>query len=131
MGLAVFLLGLLSAPSLAKQVKPAELVIECYVSPCELQADFDGDGKSDSALLVRNKRGERGIRFQFANQKVVVLGAGRDFGNGGKDFAWMDSWKIVNSSKTGPAALLVEKQESASALIAWKKNKFHWSQQGD
>jgi hypothetical protein len=72
--------------------------------------------------------------------KIAILGAGNAIGNGGDDFAWMDSWEIYSKdrvasetsvSKPHGDALLVSKSEAASALIYWNGKGYAWLQQGD
>lgn len=115
------------------------------INPSYLKGDFNGDGKMDIAVLVKeHSSGKLGIAIVHGTTgKVTVLGAGIAIGNGGDDFEWMDSWKVY--SKTGAAhakgetgasrlrgdALLVEMSEAASALVYWNGKRYVWSQQGD
>ena len=115
------------------------------INPSYLEGDFNGDGKMDAAVLVKERStGKLGIAIvQGPTGKVTILGAGIGIDNGGDDFEWMDSWQVY--SKTGAAhaasetsvphlrgdALLVEKSEAASALIYWNGKRYVWSQQGD
>lgn len=115
----------------------------CYIKPCEIKGDFDGDKKPDSAILVVNKKGQKGIQFRFANKKIAVIGAGDTFGNGGDSFDWMDRWSLqknkieqgADESEKPPVAkgdaLLLEKVDAASGLAYWDGSKFNWYQQGD
>lgn len=91
-------------------------------------------------LIKERATGKIGVAFcNSGSNTVFFVGAGTDFGNGGDNFDWMDSWslkpkdrlssKIASQSKGD--ALLVEKQESASALIFWTGKKYVWQQQGD
>jgi hypothetical protein len=71
----------------------------------------------------------------------ALLGAGRPFGNGGDDFAWIDQWSVDDRSSArhrgGPSAgeptdaLWVAKEGAASALIRYRNHKYVWRQQGD
>jgi hypothetical protein len=115
------------------------------MNPSYLEGDFNGDGKMDTAVLVKERStGKYGIAIVHGKTgKVAILGAGNGIGNGGDDFEWMDSWQVY--SETHPAraqgetslprprgdALLVEKSEAASALIYWNGKRYVWSQQGD
>ena len=115
------------------------------INPAYLEGDFNGDGKADVAVLVRERStGKIGVAIVSGTTgKVTILGAGIGIGNGGDDFEWMDSWQVY--SKTGADhavsetsaphfrgdALLVEKSEAASALIYWNGKRYVWSQQGD
>lgn len=116
---------------------------DCFITPCEIKGDFDGDKKIDVATLVVDKKGRKGVQITFSNKRTVVLGAGASFGNGGDNFDWMDRWSLhkgnfeqgATTSKKPPAAkgdsLLLEKVESASGIAYWNGSKFNWYQQGD
>ena len=110
------------------------------INPYFLQGDFNGDGRLDVAVLVEQKRTmQQGIAILHAGSTTpIVVGAGREIGNGGDDFSWMDAWSIDATGtrrKAGPAlrgdALLVQKLESASGLIYWDGAAYRWRQQGD
>ena len=112
------------------------------MNPFYLRGDFNGDGKIDVAVLVKERStGKIGIAIiNGATDKVTVVGAGTAIGNGGDDFEWMDSWEMYSkdrvSSGTGIRklrgdALLVSKSEAASALIYWNGKHYAWLQQGD
>ena len=115
------------------------------INPSYLEADFNGDGKIDIALLVTQRStGKLGIAIVHGTAgKVTILGAGSAIANGGDDFAWMDSWQVFSKGRAAHAAsetstprlrgdaLLVEKSEAASALIYWNGKRYAWSQQGD
>jgi hypothetical protein len=115
------------------------------VNPSYLEGDFNGDGKMDVAVLVKERStGKLGIAIVHGTtEKVTILGAGIGIGNGGDDFAWMDSWQVYSKTRAAHAtgetavphlradALLVEKSEAASALIYWNGKRYVWSQQGE
>jgi len=115
------------------------------IDPSYLEGDFNGDGKMDTAVLVKERSsGKVGIAIVHgAIGKVTIVGAGVGIGNGGDDFEWMDSWKVYSKTHAAHApgetsvprlrgdALLVEKSEAASALIYWNGKKYLWSQLGD
>ena len=102
-------------------------------NPSYLEGDFNGDGKRDVAVLVKERAtGKLGIAIVHGtNGKATILGAGIGIGNGGDDFEWMDSWQVYSKTRATHAsgetslprlcgdALLVEKSEAASALIYW------------
>ena len=114
-------------------------------NPFYLRGDFNGDGNTDVAFLVQHRStGKIGIAIVHgATDKVIILGAGVAIGNGGDDFEWMDSWRVLSKDsaareggKTNAPdfrgdALFVEKSEAASALIYWNGKRYVWSQQGD
>ena len=119
--------------------------IELYpgLNPFYQRGDFDGDGKPDLAILVRDKAtGKIGILMLHRVGKPVLLGAGRPFGNGGDDFAWIDQWSVADggsnprrrseASASEPAdALFVAKEGAASAFIRYRNHRYVWRQQGD
>jgi len=114
-------------------------------NPFYLRGDFNGDGNTDVAFLVQHRStGKIGIAIVHgATDKVIILGAGVAIGNGGDDFEWMDSWRVLSKdiaaregAKTNAPdfrgdALFVETSEAASALIYWNGKRYVWSQQGD
>jgi hypothetical protein len=124
----------------ARRVAPA-----AHLNPFYVHGDFNGDGRIDTAVLVKNKAsGKIGLAIVDPTAKsVTVIGAGRTFGNGGDDFSWMDAWRLFPHAPVGrgsgggtpPAltgdALMVMKTESASALIYWTGKRYAWYQQGD
>ena len=113
------------------------------MNPFYQRGDFDGDGRADLAILVRDKAsGKIGILVLHRSGKSALLGAGRSFGNGGDDFAWIDQWSVDDggknarrgndpSVKRGQDALWVAKEGSASALIRYRNGRYFWQQQGD
>jgi hypothetical protein len=120
------------------------LALSNRLDPDFLEADFNGDGRNDLAVLVSGVENRKdGILIVFRDQaKVMLLGAGVPFGNGGDDFSWMDVWSVHprrpierGAGKAPPLlrgdALLVEKSEAASAIVYWNGKAFRWYQQGD
>jgi hypothetical protein len=115
------------------------------MNPSYLDGDFNGDGKADVAVLVKERSsGKLGIAIvDGTTGKMAILGAGIGIGNGGDDFEWMDSWKVYSKTRGAHTAgetsvprlrgdaLLVEKSEAASALIYWNGKRYAWFQQGD
>jgi len=113
------------------------------VNPFYQRGDFDGDGRADLAILVREKAtGKIGIFVLHRAGKPVLLGAGRAFANGGDDFAWLDQWSVDDGGATARRTedsqasrradgLFVAKEGSASAVIRYRNGKYVWRQQGD
>jgi hypothetical protein len=116
-----------------------------HLNPCYLQGDFDGDCRTDIAVLVKRSSDQKvGIAVLLRkSDRVHFLGAGTSLGNGGNDFRWMDMWQVyakgpvsigvgeTASIQLNGDALLVEKSESASGIIYYDGSAFHWYQQGD
>ena len=122
-----------------------EYDVSFRMNPFYLRGDFNGDGKIDVAVLLRQRStGKMGIAIIHGGMdKVTVFGAGVGIGNGGDDFEWMDSWQVYSRGRVGRGsdetpiphfhgeALLVGKSEAASALIYWNGKRYVWFQQGD
>lgn len=122
-----------------------EYIFSTQINPFYIQGDFNGDGRLDCAILVKQKTsGKLGIAiFHSGSRAVHVLGAGRSVGNGGDDFSWMDAWyaypkgQVHQGADGDPPprlkgdALMLIKTESASALVYWINTKYRWYQQGD
>jgi hypothetical protein len=112
------------------------------MNPFYLSGDFNGDGKIDIAVLVKQRTtGKLGIAIVHgATDKVTMLGAGVAIGNGGDDFEWMGSWRVYSKDSVAREAgaggvphlhgdaLLVSKSEAASALIYWNGKRYVWLQ---
>jgi len=129
-------------PDWAKEVFSQKLAVRYRyfngLHPSHLEADFNGDKKQDVAVLIRNKSsGKIGIAIVLRDKGMTILGAGTPFGNGGDNFDWMDRWSISKKDSGGGTptligdALLLEKMDSASAIVFWDGKEYHWYQQGD
>jgi hypothetical protein len=119
--------------------------VSSHLNPFFQSVDFNGDGKLDIAVLVRNKitRQTGIVIFLYGGAKLIVLGAGDSFRNGGTDFNWMDNWSVYPKQEIHKShwenkppfpkgdALWVAKSESASAFIFWDGKQFVWYQQSD
>jgi hypothetical protein len=86
--------------------------------PCELVADFDGDGQKDRAVKIRETSTRRsGIAIRWASGAVSVIGAGvatrqlsTDVHMEGVDLSWreteddfsfLEHWSVVQRSDAG------------------------------
>ncbi len=129
----------------SKQKNFTQYEFSSHVNPFFVQGDFDGDHELDLAILVIEKAsGKKGIAvFHRGTRKVIIIGAGKPFGNGGDDFNWLDAWYVYPKRKvdkgadgTNPPqlrgdAIFVKKTESASAVLYWNGGNYRWYQQGD
>jgi hypothetical protein len=115
-----------------------------HLNPYYLQGDFDGDGRRDTAVLIKHRTtGEVGAAIVFKAGKVHILGAGQDMGEDENDLDWIDAWyvepkgRVLQGATDEPPpklrgdAIMVIKTESASRLIYWDGKGFRWYQQGD
>lgn len=118
--------------------------VNARINPFVLRGDFDGDGKGDLAVLVRDKAsGKEGIAFLFRKQSTpVIVGAGHALSNGGDNFSWLELWYVEDKGtlqtsyhakavKLKADAIVVAKEGSASALVYIRDGKAVWQQQGD
>jgi hypothetical protein len=151
LGLAGAALGSQSEPSsfnvpdkIERCLKPVanQYKISGRINPFYLRGDFDGDGKPDYAVLIVNRKGERGIAVcRAAAHAPEIIGAGTAL-NKMADFDF-DAWMIFEKGPVqrgvgeGPPPRLqgdgvsVLWSESASALLYWDGARFRWYQQGD
>ena len=116
-----------------------------WLNPYYLQADFNGDGRADIAVLVREKATDRGgiLIVHFGGNQHFVVGAGNSFDNGRDDLSWMDAWHTYArgvvargaDEREPPSllgdAILVIKTEASSGLVYWTGTEYAWYQQGD
>lgn len=119
--------------------------ISDFINPYYLEADFNGDNKTDIAIAIEHvptkKKGF--IVLHQSGTAYYIIGAGKDFGNGGDNFNWMDIWKVYTEKTIGlgvgekkpvdlkTKAIYVAKSESSSAIVYWTGQKYIWYQQGD
>jgi hypothetical protein len=112
------------------------------INPFYLRGDFDGDGKADYAVLVRKGEQQGVVLCLSRSRKPMLLGAGTAF-NKMNDLNF-NAWQVhpkarrvergVEESKPPVLlgdAILLEWEESASAIVYWNGKHFVWYQQGD
>lgn len=114
------------------------------INPYYLRGDFDGDGISDHAVLVRTSEGDaQGVLFcpGSKTKRAIVLGAGQSF-HRMTDLTF-GAWRVYPKGKVGrgagegpPPRLISDAifliwPESASAIVYWDGKRFRWYQQGD
>lgn len=117
--------------------------ISDYLNPFYLEDDFDGDNRTDMAVLITEKQtGKKGILMMHVRtNEYFILGAGQNFGSGHDDFSWMNLWKAFRESKVEPVApddkrvylvcpaLWVDHTGSPGAVIYWTGKMYKWYQQ--
>jgi hypothetical protein len=116
--------------------------ISTKVKPFYLRGDFDGDGKSDYAVLVQRSGQQGFVICRASSGKPILLGAGASF-HKMRDLNFND-WQIHARMKPVEEgveagrpptllgdAILIEWDESASAIVYWNSKQFVWYQQGD
>jgi hypothetical protein len=139
-------------PKIEKLKTSNNLVICNAINPFYLEGDFNGDNNLDIAFFVYEKESKKkGILIIHGKSfQTYVLGAGNEFGNGGKNFSWMQVWKLYrekNVSETifndddeitgskvitiNNIAIEVAPSEGASNIIVWSKDKYTWIHTGD
>lgn len=120
--------------------------LAAWLNPYYLQAGFDGDGRTDTAVLVEEKAtGRRGIMVvHIGAREHIVLGAGKPLGDAGDDLGWMDAWRVRPRGAVGqspheerPAPVLVGdaleimRLEASSGLAYWNGEDYGWYRQSD
>lgn len=105
------------------------------MNPFYLRGDFDGDGKLDYAVLVKDRKSEKqGYAFCFtgANRKPQIVGAGHAvvLGSGKPvvDIPDFDVWGIAVSWSKRPRrdALYVGLSESHRSWFYWNGKRMIW-----
>ena len=138
-----------AVPDWAKRVieRPAFAKVydlDGHLNPFCQRGDFDGDGKLDFAVIIRERSsGKLGIAIiHRISGALYIVGAGKP-GSHGDDYAWIDAWVVFDKDvvtrgadespppKLKGDALLIFKTEAASALLWWTGRGYRWYQQGD
>jgi hypothetical protein len=109
--------------------------------PPYLDGDFDGDGVSDAAVLVENRKtGKTGVAIVHrGTRRVTILAAGSGSA-GPDDLSWIDRWDVFQNGTTynltirdrpsiqfGADALWVGRQDSLSAFYIWTGANYVWN----
>jgi hypothetical protein len=124
----------------SKNVEPCSCL-----NPFYQRGDFDGDGRQDYAVTVRDSSsGKVGLALAFNHRHTVrIIGAGHPIRRDDDDFRWMDAWQVFERGIVLPNvydqappklrgdALLLIKTESASGLVWWDGRSFRWYQMDD
>lgn len=115
------------------------------INPFYLTGDFDGDGKTDIAIWVKNiKTKEIGLAILHHGDKSLhILGAGTLVKDRGRNLGSFDMWSLYPKAPISQSpyegqppnlkgdALWVAKSESASVFIYWSGSHYSWYQEGD
>ena len=123
-----------------------------YAKPGFLQADFNGDGKTDVAILVaRRTTQSKGIIILHQGQSTpYVVGTGRNTASCivRGDLSWADHWHIYTQPRTeettfnpngdilGSRAVRLKhptieltKEEQGGGMIYWNGKRYIWIHQ--
>ena len=134
----------------------AKYEIKSFLKPSNLSADFNGDGKTDAAMLVVEKKTKKKgiILINGGSTQYFVFGAGTNFGSGGKDFSWLNGWQIYKEKTAYETVLdkdgdlmdgkkiilkrpglyvyqLEDGEPNSGGIIYWDGKKYIWIQQGE
>ncbi|MDB5124666.1 MAG: hypothetical protein JWP94_2795 [Mucilaginibacter sp.] len=130
--------------------------IKEYIKPSSLHADFNGDGNTDVAVPVIEKRThKKGILLiNGRTNQYFVFGAGTKFGNGSDNFSWAAGWTLYKSKfayesrfnrdgdilgskkvKLNRPAFFIHDLEdgepNSGGIIYWNGKKYVWIQWGE
>lgn len=128
----------------------SRFAVGTWLQPEYLEADFDGDGQPDYALLIsRRDDRKRGIAIWLTTQHgthPIIIGAGVKYavsGGDADDWSFFDHWEVYKKAIVAQGAtestppmligdgILIEKTEAATGLLYWSGSRFRWYQQGD
>ncbi len=113
-----------------------------------ISADFNGDGKADQAIYVREK-GTSGIIIKHGQTKEEIkMGFGKPFAHM-TDFNWVDIWGLVHDVKTyeivikdgeiigdrqielSNPSIALRQEEAGGGIITFRNGKYEWVHQAD
>jgi hypothetical protein len=123
-----------------------------YAKPSYLQADFNGDGKLDVAVLItRRATGSSGILIFHQDQPThYVVGTGSNTSTNmlHSNFEWVDYWNLFTKASTletlfdksgdisgertiqlKHSAIEIGKEETGGGMIYWNGKKYIWIHQ--
>ncbi|MCC2547130.1 hypothetical protein LJY25_11790 [Hymenobacter sp. BT175] len=123
-----------------------------YAKPGFLSADFNGDGKTDVAILVsRRATGSRGIvMLHQGGAPHQILGTGRNTSREmlQGDLAWADHWRVYRGRTTDEVlftpsgdlgdtrtiylkrpTIELTKEEQGGGMIYWNGRRYIWLHQ--
>jgi hypothetical protein len=127
-----------------------------FLKPDFLEADFNGDGSKDVAVVIIQKSTKRkGILIIHSKSNdYFVFGAGTSFGDDSTytDYSWADHWEIYSKKyadvpqfdktsgdileshkvKIPHLGILIKNDEmGAGCIIYWTGKKYAWVHQGE
>ena len=99
-----------------------------HLNPFYLRGDFNGDGKLDIAILVRNIRTNKiGIAIcHYGENKIIILGAGTKYNKSSDNFSWMDVW-CVGEGNDKKEIIAIRRSEAGGGTLKWNGKKYIWT----
>ncbi len=120
------------------RAKP-ELEINGSINPFYISGDYDGDGLTDFAVQVKDKKnGRQGVLFCFAKGGTALWGAGVPNDVLTRDNPWpFDSWMLIRKGskhlsiypriKFDALALIIA--DEGGGLLYWDGKRLHWKRE--
>ncbi len=102
------------------------------MTPFFQRGDFNGDGEFDIAIQVVSKTSrKRGIVFLHSSDlNYYVIGAGKQFGDLGDDFSWLNKWRIdsfslqQNRISARAEALILDNPDFPKSLVYFDGKRY-------